>query len=96
MDTQQKAEALNALSPVSISLDVRNRWVATNSTQLLDGKFLEGICGRADTPGEAIEQLWQQTVVNLKTSQRVVLNATSPNTRQEVRWNGFMWANEKN
>ena len=91
MDTQQKAETLNALAEISIKLDGNNYWYARNNTHLLDGIFLEALSGRGSTPEAAIDDLWERTVALPKPNQTIILNPHHPDFRRSVKWNGFMW-----
>lgn len=91
MKFKQKAEALNALSEISIRINHYGKWYVSQRTEIKDGGILKGEYGDGDTPEEAINNHWRVLVDNLANNCYLVINATDKKLRRAVRWNGFMW-----
>ena len=91
MNWQQKAAALNALSPIKILMRGENDWYVSQSIEVKDDSGLISVFGNGDTPENAITDHWEKAVSDLCAGQYLVLNAAGDN-RRAVEWNGFMWA----
>ena len=90
MNWQEKAEALNELSEIKISFRKQNDWYVSQSTEIGGNGMLLGSYGNGATPEEAVEDHWQQLVVDLPHNKFIVTNAYNKG-RKERRWNGYMW-----
>ena len=91
MNWEEKADALNALSAISILMRGRGDWYVRQSVEIKDGSMLGGGYGNGETPEEAINNHWEKMVLDLTPRQYLVLNAYGAD-RRAVLWNGFMWA----
>ena len=91
MSYQEKAGALNALSPIAINCRGPNNWYVSQSVEVADGRFLVGEYGNGRTPQDAVEDHWRVLVEDLKPDKYLVVGA-STDKRRAARWNGFMWA----
>ena len=94
LNWQQKAAALNALSPIKILMRGYRDWYVSQSVEVKGESVLTGAFGNGETPEIAIENHWEQLVDDLTPSQYLVVNAYQPD-RQAVLWNGFMWADKR-
>lgn len=90
MDWQEKARALESLSEIALKIDDNGRWYVSQNVEIKDGSILASVCGRGETPEDAINDHWNNTTTGLPRDRYLVLNAYRPN-RKAVRWNGFMW-----
>lgn len=90
MNTQQKAEALNALAEISVMIRKANDWYVSQSVEVKNGNILEGEYGNGTTPDEAIENHWLKLVDDLPANKYLVLGAYGEN-RKAVKWNGYRW-----
>jgi hypothetical protein len=89
----QKACAMNALASISIQMDMAHGWFVKQSVEQKrksDSSILEGICGRGETPDEALADHWDH-LIDLPIGAFLVINAYD-DRRRHVRWNGYMWA----
>lgn len=98
MDFQQKAEALAALTALSIKFREREHriggsepWYVSQKVDVKEGSCLLGTYGNGNTPEEAIEDHWKVLVLDLPRDEYLIVNSGLEN-RRAVRWNGFMWA----
>jgi hypothetical protein len=90
MDWQQKAAALDAVADIRVCIRKPNDWYVDQRIDVGGDGMLRGIYGNGTTPIEAIEDHWQQLVVNLAPGRYLVIDAAGEK-RRHVRWNGFMW-----
>jgi hypothetical protein len=90
MDWNQKAKALNALSPISIKIGTSGHWYVSQGLEIKQGHVLASCVGRGGDPVEAIDNHWKEAVLDLKPGEYLVVNAGGKD-RKAVRWNGFMW-----
>jgi hypothetical protein len=91
VDWQQKAAALNLLSPIEILMRGVNDWYVSQRVEIKEKSILRSVCGNGDTPEKAISDHWDQATKNLGPDEYLVINVGSDN-RRAIRWNGFMWA----
>ncbi len=92
LNWQQKAEALNALAPLSISLRPKlGDWAVVQAVDVKDGIKLIRAYGYGRTPDEALESHWQKLVGDVGVGPTYLVVGASGPSRTCVRWNGFMW-----
>ena len=91
MDFQQKAQALNALSLLSIRLREGGDWYVNTGIEIKDKSMLSGVTSSSSSPEGAVNQYWDKITEQLAPRKYLVVNAYRAN-RRAVRWNGFMWA----
>lgn len=91
MNYQQKAEALDSLSEISILIRSYTDWYVSQSVEIKDGVILKSDYGNGNTPEAAINNHWAILVDDLADNCYVVINATDKKLRRAFRWNGFMW-----
>ncbi len=87
-----KALALNALSEISLKMDIKGHWYVNQSVEFKerpDAAVLVGKCGRGETPDEALFNHWKM-LSGVKAPALLVIQAYG-DKRRHVRWNGFMW-----
>lgn len=91
MNWQQKAEALNALSEISLKIRHAGDWYVNQSVEVGgdDSAVVVGTYGNGTTPEVAIEDHWKRLCDELPSNQYLVIGRA--NERRHVRWNGFMW-----
>jgi len=94
MNTKEMALALNALSEISIRLDVNDQWYVSQSVDIKDdneSQILRGVCGRGDNTIDAIDNHWRALTATIPNAGFIVVHAMDDKKRRHVRWNGFMW-----
>lgn len=89
MNWQQKAEALQKLSEISIKTRGIDDWYISQNVEIKNGSVLESLYGNGTSPVDALNKHWE-ILTNLEPGQYLVIRAMSEN-RQAVKWNGFMW-----
>jgi hypothetical protein len=96
---EQKLLALNALGRVTLSLKEPGSWLANmpgDAAQVTNLTTIGTRFGQGESPGEAVLDLWEAFVDNLKLGEYIVTNPRAePSARRCVRWNGFMWKDEE-
>lgn len=89
LTTDQKFQAINALSPASLKMRQPCDWYVEQSVEIRDGGILIGEYGNGATPQDAIEEHFEK-LTSVKYPRYIVASTGSPQ-RKAVRWNGFMW-----
>jgi len=87
---EQKFAALRAISEVSLKMRGPGNWYVSDHIEIGGDGFLSGVTQAAATPEEAVQDAWNQLVVDLPSDRHLVIGGNS-RTRQCYRWNGFMW-----
>ena len=93
MTWEEKLMALKALSGEA-TLRIRepgNWYCSLPRVSIKEGSFLTSPTSSSATPQDAVEDMWRRCVTELPDNQCIVIGAYI-GQRQEVRWNGFMWA----
>jgi hypothetical protein len=91
MTWEEKLQAIRSLdSEVLLRMYRPGDWGVFTDVEIGEGGMLVGAYGKGTNPEEAVLDLWNVLVTDLKAGAVVVIRAYSPN-RREVRWNGFMW-----
>jgi hypothetical protein len=90
MTWEQKLQALQALSDVSLRMRKPGDWYVDSRMEIKDGPVLVGAYGNGKTPQAAVEDHWQQYALLPLDKGPIVVDAMR-DSRRHVRWNGFMW-----
>lgn len=94
MTWEEKLQALQALGcDTSLKMRAPGNWyVAAVGRAIAGDGFLTGSYGNGRTPQEAVEDDWNEIVVNLPINRYINVSSYSAGKEKNVRWNGFMWA----
>lgn len=92
---EQKLSALKSLCPdASLYMRRPGDWyLQLKGVEIKKGGILASVGETGKTPEEAVEKTWER-LTGLSADEVVVLNAFS-GTRRHLRWNGFMWKDER-
>lgn len=90
MNWQQKADALNSLSEISLKIRAAGDWYVSQRTEVGGDGVLRGIYGNGATPEEAVENHWCVLVTELQPTRYIATNSMGDD-RKHWRWNGYMW-----
>ena len=90
MNWEQKLAALQAFADTSICMRKPGDWYVHMRAELKGDGVLSSASGNGRTPEEAVEDHWRKVTAPGAVIVRDAMNAA----RREVRWNGFMWADD--
>lgn len=93
MSWEQKLAALSALAECNLKMLKPGQWIVHQSVEVGGDGFLRSICGRGLSPEHAVEDHWSQAT-NIPSDRYLAIGGHAE-TRKQVRWNGFMWADAK-
>jgi hypothetical protein len=90
MTTEQKIQALQALSRVSFLMRKPGDWCASWERVEIGGDgMLRGLAGNGPTPFDAGEDLWAKAT-SIGDALYLTPGGYDPD-RKHYRWNGYMW-----
>lgn len=96
MDYQQKFLAIRALAGTEVAIRARrySDWfVSVPGVEIGGDGLLSSPTATGETPEAAIEKTWD-LLTNLKPFRYLVIRAMTDD-RRHVKWNGFMWEEQK-